>query len=1089
MYCGRKFSESLSFRIFWKSFFFLLHLSDKLSDMKYVTIALCLFAIGCGEKSESESSSVSFKFPVSNNQLGISQSFMNADSDSSFLEDSTTWRLADPVNSRDINCFVVLVGADSPGLKGSSCSFASTKAPISVGVLKGGVWAGKEINLSVAAGLKRNFYLVGFVAESELYCQNFNVVDPDEQHLSNPYLLGQASADLLPGRTTDVEIALTIRPENKIQDCYGPLFDHIGDDSQFNSPIYFGDGSDGSLSTNVPTDLQAEIGAKGVPLVSFNDLVAADSGISGAQLLDVELATSWTPNILLGDVAMLYITANSQNGSTYEFSSYNSSTLGRSARGSDRIDENKNMVTIGTRVLYHQKSLDYGKEIAATQGTAASNMVYDLKPGAASSNPSNLIFVEGTPQGDLAFFWADDGGALGRELYAIGASGPPYLIGNINPGAASSYPGFDSKFFLFSGNVYFYAKGASGTEIYKTNGSAGNFELLADVNTSPNQDHLAEYNWIGSDGSKLYFVLFGSTAAMKLWHSTGALGNYAPVTGGTYGNPENIYSDPSSGQIFVKMQVSGVGYELYTVSAGNFSLYQDIYSSSTSVLDGEFHPLIKIPSSSTLLFYAENASSGLELWKLNGSAGDAALVKDINSGVSGSYSSQKPVWDSTSSQMFFVANDGLTGHELWRTDGTTAGTVLAADIELGAIGSNPENLIVAGSKVFFWALKNGQKQLFAYNIASNTLDQISNHTQSPFSFPIAKLGGEIFTQSYNPNHNSCGQSLSVGDSTLATVELKDTTGRFLTLRPKKQKFLNLDDSVFLGNSLVGSGAIESFCRVQIIRVPQLSSLNLNSGGRLYLGGSSPLDHSSSTLSGGVMPLLISEDFNVSGTGVSEIDLSGMGFSGASGGDQVGDGHYGKSISGIQSLGNGGGSDGMCGSGGGHAKLGAGPEGGISMGTEYGCGALGDPEKNCLFDKFFLGGGGGANSSSVIGDGGGALRLYAKNLKIENGAQLILRSGGVSSNEVSGFHSGSGAGGSLLARFLKIDNQGQFIFDATGGANAAAGNCTTSDGAGSGGRLHLDVIFDYLGAPAVVFPAVAPVSDPSCRKTGFANIDC
>jgi ELWxxDGT repeat protein len=43
------------------------------------------------------------------------------------------------------------------------------------------------------------------------------------------------------------------------------------------------------------------------------------------------------------------------------------------------------------------------------------------------------------------------------------------------------------------------------------------------------------------------------------------------------------------------------------------------------------------------------------------------------------------------SSLFFNANDGSNGYELWKTDGTSAGTVLVKDINPGAGSSNPFN--------------------------------------------------------------------------------------------------------------------------------------------------------------------------------------------------------------------------------------------------------------------------------------------------------------------------------------------------------------------------------------------------------------
>jgi len=61
---------------------------------------------------------------------------------------------------------------------------------------------------------------------------------------------------------------------------------------------------------------------------------------------------------------------------------------------------------------------------------------------------------------------------------------------------------------------------------------------------------------------------------------------------------------------------------------------------------------------------------------------------------------------------YFTASDPLHGRELWCTDGTPAGTRLVADIETGTIGSDPAELTVAGSHLFFVATRGGQRELW-----------------------------------------------------------------------------------------------------------------------------------------------------------------------------------------------------------------------------------------------------------------------------------------------------------------------------------------------------------------------------------------
>ena len=52
--------------------------------------------------------------------------------------------------------------------------------------------------------------------------------------------------------------------------------------------------------------------------------------------------------------------------------------------------------------------------------------------------------------------------------------------------------------------------------------------------------------------------------------------------------------------------------------------------------------------------------------------------------------------------LFFAAQDIEHGNELWKTDGTLAGTVLVKDINPGTASSNPSKLFNMDGTLFFW---------------------------------------------------------------------------------------------------------------------------------------------------------------------------------------------------------------------------------------------------------------------------------------------------------------------------------------------------------------------------------------------------
>ena len=97
-------------------------------------------------------------------------------------------------------------------------------------------------------------------------------------------------------------------------------------------------------------------------------------------------------------------------------------------------------------------------------------------------------------------------------------------------------------------------------------------------------------------------------------------------------------------------------------------------------------------------FGSEIVFGAYELWKTDGTEAGTVMIKDINP-LERSYPHKFQVVGGT---VWFVADDGVHGNELWRTNGTEAGTELFADILPGPDGSEPE-LKAAGSLLFFSA--------------------------------------------------------------------------------------------------------------------------------------------------------------------------------------------------------------------------------------------------------------------------------------------------------------------------------------------------------------------------------------------------
>jgi ELWxxDGT repeat protein len=77
----------------------------------------------------------------------------------------------------------------------------------------------------------------------------------------------------------------------------------------------------------------------------------------------------------------------------------------------------------------------------------------------------------------------------------------------------------------------------------------------------------------------------------------------------------------------------------------------------------------------TLFLAAHEPTHGQELWKSDGTRAGTRLVRDINPGTGNSH----PYYlTDVGGSLFFRADDGTHGVELWNSDGSRAGTQVAA---------------------------------------------------------------------------------------------------------------------------------------------------------------------------------------------------------------------------------------------------------------------------------------------------------------------------------------------------------------------------------------------------------------------------
>lgn len=121
-----------------------------------------------------------------------------------------------------------------------------------------------------------------------------------------------------------------------------------------------------------------------------------------------------------------------------------------------------------------------------------------------------------------------------------------------------------------------------------------------------------------------------------------------------------------------------------------FKMVKDINPSGDSLPEN----LIKLDSK--IYFLADDGEHGKELWVTDGE--ETKLVKDINPGSNGSDISNLKILNG---KLIFTATDETNGNELWTSDGTEAGTVLLKDMYPGSGSSYAFEFVEFNNALYF----------------------------------------------------------------------------------------------------------------------------------------------------------------------------------------------------------------------------------------------------------------------------------------------------------------------------------------------------------------------------------------------------
>jgi len=341
--------------------------------------------------------------------------------------------------------------------------------------------------------------------------------------------------------------------------------------------------------------------------------------------------------------------------------------------------------------------------------------------GFAGNPIQNLTVI-----GARVFFTVDDG-VHGNELWVSdGTAAGTILVSDINPGATGSSA---SDLINVNGELFFAANdGTHGLELWETDGTAAGTMMVKDVDPGITGG-FAGTPMVNINGT-VFFDATDGTHGVELWKSDGT----------------------AAGTVMVDDINLGV--------SGSFP-------TSLTNLNG------------TLLFFADDGTHGLELWRSDGTTAGTSLVMDINPGVSASFTTGFFNVTTVNGTLFFMAQDASHGFELWKSDGTAAGTTMVADINPGAGSSAPQFLTNVNGTLFFTAndvthgfeLWKSDGTLAGTQLVKDIFPGGTTSITSTFG-PWANVGGTLFFVAEDSGAD--GFELWKSDGTSAgTVMVKD----------------------------------------------------------------------------------------------------------------------------------------------------------------------------------------------------------------------------------------------------------------------------------------------------------------------------
>ncbi|MCB1009821.1 MAG: hypothetical protein KDB94_13130 [Acidobacteria bacterium] len=347
---------------------------------------------------------------------------------------------------------------------------------------------------------------------------------------------------------------------------------------------------------------------------------------------------------------------------------------------------------------------------------AAATLVADVNTAGSQGAGFGNLGDEGVVLDDRLFVFVADDGITGSEPWVLDLwTGASERLADVYAGPASSLPG---DIVAIGSQALFTATDPDhGKEIWRTDGTPAGTELVLDI--FPGTSGSSPLGLYPIPGDRAVFRADDGVAGAELWISDG-------TPGGTY-MVEDIDSGPAGSvpsqfavvgsTLFFRASDGVAGIELWKWQSGTTSLVADIAPGADSSSPNGLYPV-----GSYVVFSACRASDGCELWRSDGTSGGTVRLDDIH--PAGDSDPHGFFWHAGLGLLFFDADDGVHGNELWKR--TAAGPATrVTDLNAGTGDSDPTALGELPGKLTFVA-DDGAAGSRLYSYDGATVSQVKS---------------------------------------------------------------------------------------------------------------------------------------------------------------------------------------------------------------------------------------------------------------------------------------------------------------------------------------------------------------------------